>query len=104
MTILEKLKYLRFLQTLCNGGETDNTKQCEDIAPLTIDDLISIGRDELYKIGFGNWNNNLILLPTWIVPFIEPTATVESINGRATTLEDCDKDDRFGCLAYGFVI
>jgi len=105
MTILEKLKYLHILYNLCNNGTADNPDGYEDFEPLTISDLKSVGKDALFEyLEFGNWNDHLILLPLWIVPFMEPTSIVKSINGQLKILKDCDLDGRFGCIAYGFIM
>lgn len=71
---------------------------------LTADELKALGRDTLYHYGFGNWDNNIVLLPLWIVSFVEPDTILTSISGFTTTLKDCDKDIRYGCIAFGFVM
>lgn len=71
---------------------------------LTADELKALGRDVLYNYGFGNWDGKIVLLPLWIVSFVEPDTTLTSISGDTSTLEDCDKDIRYGCIAYGFAM
>ena len=74
------------------------------IGLLTADELKALGRDTLYQYGFGNWDGKIVLLPLWIVSFVEPDTMLTSISGDTSTLEDCDKDIRYGCIAYGFVM
>jgi hypothetical protein len=74
------------------------------IGLLTADELKALGRDTLYQYGFGNWDGKIVLLPLWIVSFVEPDTTLTSISGDISALEDCDKDIRYGCIAYGFVM
>lgn len=71
---------------------------------LTADELKALGRDTLYQYGFGNWDGKIVLLPLWIVSFMEPSTQVMSIMGTASILADCDKDVRAGCIAYGLVM
>lgn len=97
----EKLKYLKFLKTL-HDSETISSNQYEDISLFTVDELKSLGRDVLYEYEFGNWDHSLVLLPLWIVNFVEPDSIMTSINGDTKMLKDCDDDSRFGCIAYGF--
>jgi len=65
-------------------------------------DLKTIDRQTLYTYGFGNWDGKLILIPLWLANFMDQTEKVISILGDVSTLADCDKDVRGGCLAFGF--
>lgn len=70
---------------------------------ISLDDLKTLPRDVLYSFGFGNWDGNLVTIPLWLVPFIDQSSQVICIDGSTSTLSDCDKDVRFGCIAFGFI-
>jgi hypothetical protein len=69
---------------------------------ITQEELKSVDRNILYSYGFGNWDGNLILIPLWLVSFMDKSEMVTSIMGTDETLGACDKDVRGGCIAYGF--
>ena len=86
----------------------------------TVDDinkqLLQIGKpnisllnyEHLQALGFGLWDedSDLMLLPLWVVPFIEPVV-LTSINGKDVQFRDIynnkDFDIRHGCIAYGII-
>jgi hypothetical protein len=76
----------------------------EEIELITQNDLKTVDRQTLYNYGFGNWDDKLILIPLWLVNFMDQTEEVVSIMDKKSTLADCDKDVRGGCLAYGFYL
>jgi hypothetical protein len=76
----------------------------EGISLIKQEELKNMSRDVLYSYGFGNWNDELILIPLWLVNFLDQSELVTSINGDVTTLGECDKDVRGGCIAYGFYL
>lgn len=71
---------------------------------ITIDDLRTLTREELYEAGFGNWDNDLVLIPIWMKRFIDEDEMVASITGKSCELWEADTDHRGGMLAYGFYL
>lgn len=84
-----------------------NTKDFgySEIPVITQDELKQLDRKTLYEFGFGNWDGRLVLIPLWLVGFMDGSETVTSIAGDhdTETLSACDKDVRGGCIAWGFV-
>jgi len=76
----------------------------DEYQPITQSDLKTMDRQSLYEYGFGNWDGKLIMIPLWLVNFMDQTEEVISIMGNVSTLADCDKDVRGGCLAFGFYL
>jgi hypothetical protein len=74
------------------------------IETMTLDDLRTCSREELYSVWFGNWEDDLLLIPLYLVPFIYKFEKVHSISGQESMLMNCDSDARFGCIAYGFYL
>lgn len=74
----------------------------EAIPLVTEDELKSLNRETLYGYGFGNWDGKLLLIPLWLVKFMDGQMEVTSIMGDKSTLTECDKDVRGGCIAWGF--
>lgn len=84
-----------------NSGGTFNPKR----DPFTLDELRTIPREELYELGFGNWDHEMLLFPLWVVNFIKDGEKVVDINGKESILDSetrKDNDVRYGCVAYGF--
>lgn len=73
-----------------------------EIEKIAISEFQDLDRETLYNYGFGNWDNKLILLPLYLVNFIDDDPILTCISGAEYKLSECDKDVRFGCLAYGF--
>jgi hypothetical protein len=77
---------------------------------LKVDDLIGIGDDDLYALGFRTWDGALTLIPLWAYRLIADGEVLHSINGDTGTVgamtaegrPEIDLDVRFGCIAYGF--
>lgn len=61
---------------------------------------------EAEERGFGNWEDNMFLLPCEWYAHIPPWLEVECINGEVGLWGDKQRDNdiRFGCLAYGIRI
>lgn len=62
--------------------------------------------DQLIQLDFGQWADNLFLIPVWLVPHISDTFIGRSINDtkgdvRLLVTSDIDKDHRFGCITFG---
>lgn len=59
--------------------------------------------DELYHLGFRRWDENLILIPLWIFPFIKDGVKLYCFDGEIVEKgkDEIDTDTRFGCMAYG---
>lgn len=61
--------------------------------------------EELKSFDFSMWDDNLILMPSWVIDCLEPGTVVYSIDNQSVTITDnkfLDKDTRFGVTAYGF--
>lgn len=59
--------------------------------------------DEMKELGFNRWSsdNPIMLIPLWLMPFIDPKVEVTDIEGEKSLFKDADNDNRYGCLAYG---
>lgn len=59
--------------------------------------------DEMKELGFNRWSsdNPIMLIPLWLMPFIDPEIEVTDIEGEKSVFKDADNDNRFGCLAFG---
>lgn len=75
----------------------------EAIPVITQDELKQLDRETLYEFGFGNWDGKLLLIPLWLIGFMDGSENVTSIMDNVSTLASCDKDVRGGCIAWGFV-
>ena len=73
------------------------------IEPLSLSELQTIPREELYNLGFGNWDGKLLLIPIWAYEFIEDGMILTSISGNQVMkgADEINFDTRGGCLAYG---
>ncbi len=62
--------------------------------------------EELLLLGFGRWDEELILIPLWIFPFINDGVKLYSFDGEVVEKgkDEIDTDFRFGCMAYGINI
>lgn len=69
---------------------------------LTLDELRKLDRKTLYDYGFGNWDGTMILIPLWLANFIDDCEVI-SIMGDKKMLSQCDRDVRYGFMAWGFV-
>lgn len=62
---------------------------------------------QLEELGFGRWSKKtpMRLIPLWLMPFLADEIDVECIDGEKKLIKksDMDKDNRFGCLAYGVI-
>jgi hypothetical protein len=64
--------------------------------------------DQLKELGFGHWDDDLLLIPLWLHPFLEAGIVLKDIGGGYVTVTydengkcSIDNDHRFGMLAYG---
>lgn len=64
--------------------------------------------DELKELGFGQWDDNLYLVPLWLHPFLKSGVKLTDIGGGSMAVSydekgqcNIDNDTRFGMLAYG---
>jgi hypothetical protein len=66
-------------------------------------DYYKFSWDELLKIGFATWDDNLILIPKYQYPCIIEGTILKNINGDEIIFEEgvTDDDDRFGYLSFG---
>jgi len=63
--------------------------------------------DELKQFDFQMWDDNTILMPIWALDCIPDGTILATIDGDEITFnkeKGLDKDERFGCTAYGFFI
>lgn len=90
-------------QELARGLTNAKDFGYEQIPVITQDELKQLDRETLYEFGFGNWDDKLVLIPLWLVGFMDGSETVTSIMDNHDTLSACDKDVRGGCIAWGFI-
>ncbi len=66
-------------------------------------DVQSFTRDELFTLGFANWDGKILLIPFYLLPCIPSGTKVYDINDREHIIGKAvlHNDVRFGCLAYG---
>jgi len=71
---------------------------------ITTSQLRDIPLDQLYDLGFGNWDSDLLLLPLWALDLISPGETLTCISGQQAVVgqDSIDDDVRGGCVAWGF--
>lgn len=63
--------------------------------------------DELYKLDFNKWDDNLILMPLWAIDCLPIGIEVYSINSNKIIIDEnsnLDKEARYGLSVYGFLI
>lgn len=71
---------------------------------ITLRELLAESKETLFSYGFGKWSDktpNLLLIPLWLVPFMDPFMTVHCIDGKEAILSEVNLDQRAGCIAYG---
>jgi len=61
-------------------------------------------KEELTKLGFSMWDDDLILMPLWAFHICEEGLILTSIGGeeKEKGKDDIDTDISFGCIAWGF--
>jgi hypothetical protein len=71
---------------------------------VTVADLQAVPVESLNLLGFGNWDDDLTLIPLWAWNYIADGEELTSINGETKRkgVEEIDLDVRFGCIACGF--
>ena len=70
-------------------------------------DFKQFTKEELLEFDFGNWDDNLILMPIWALDCLSLGDVVYSISDEETIVTEdtkLDKEVRFGSTAYGFNI
>ena len=70
-------------------------------------DFTQFTLDELKQFDFKMWDENTILMPVWAIHCLPDRTVVTSIDGDEITFnksKGLDKDERFGCTAYGFSV
>lgn len=68
----------------------------------TPDKVPGMTKDVVIDLGFIKWNEELFLIPLWLVPYLDPESQVISISDEVTSLSMADNDHRMGMIAYGF--
>lgn len=73
---------------------------------ISEEELRSLSIRQLVSYGFVKWNKeeNLYLIPIYLHHYLPYDMVVTSISGDRSTLGECDKDHRWGSLAYGIVV
>jgi len=68
-------------------------------------DFEQLQEDELLELGFRFWDDDIILIPLWLLNNIKDGTIVISISGKVLVKGKhyIDKDVRCGCLALGFL-
>ena len=71
---------------------------------VDIQELQLLSRDELYSMGFRNWDGHLILIPLWAYNYLAEGSELEDICGDNVVKgkDQVDFDIRGGAMAYGF--
>lgn len=109
LTTDRKLRAMRDEQTRwkLTVDETTRYSPWEVQSPerLLLEDLQSIRITDLFALGFGNWDDSLMLLPLWVLGMISDGERLVSIGRNEVTVgqDIIDTDTRGGCLAYGFI-
>lgn len=70
-------------------------------------DFTQFTLDELKEFDFQMWDENIILMPVWAIDCLPDGTIVTNIDGNEITFnksKGLDKDERYGCTAYGFSI
>lgn len=71
---------------------------------VTIAELDALTDDELFALGFGNWDGALRLIPLWAWNYIANGEELTSISDtvKVKGRDEIDNDVRFGCIAWGW--
>lgn len=70
-------------------------------------DFTQFALDELKQFDFKMWDETTILMPVWALDCLSDGTKLVSIDGDEITFDKSkglDKDERYGCTAYGFNI
>jgi hypothetical protein len=70
-------------------------------------DFTQFTLDELKEFDFKMWDDDTILMPVWAIDCLPDGTKLTSIDGNKVIFnksKGLDKDERFGCTAYGFSI
>ncbi len=68
-------------------------------------DLNKLSSEEAKLLGFKKWDSSgLMLIPLYLTDCIKDGSVVHCIDGEQCVwgVDEIDKDERFGCIAYGF--
>lgn len=69
---------------------------------FTLQNFKSMDINCLKEFGFKSWNDELLLIPLWVTFLLPNDFELIGIMGDTSTIGNCNKDVRFGCIAYGF--
>lgn len=71
---------------------------------LTAEELRAASPEELHKLGFANWDENLVLIPLWAWNYVADDEELTCISGKTAVKgrDYIDLDQRDGALAWGF--
>lgn len=69
-------------------------------------DFSNLTKKEALELGFGLWDDNLYLIPLYLLPIIPLGTELRSINGRTVKYNglNVDNEVRCGCIAWGINI
>ena len=71
---------------------------------FTLQNFKSMDINRLKEFGFKSWTDELLLIPLWATFLLPNNFELIGIMGDTSTIGKCNKDIRFGCIAYGFNI
>lgn len=103
--VAQTVQYTSWSNEFCREENAKSTtvflnelKQYIDWSNITLEDACALG--------FTLWDDNLYLLPLYILPIVPIGTKLTSISGEEVTYDgkNIDKDTRFGCVAYGIEI
>ena len=76
----------------------------QDDRRIRVSELQAVGCRELFGVGFGNWDDSLMLMPPWALGLMATGEILTSIMGDVAIVgsDYIDTDTRGGVTAYGF--
>lgn len=92
-----------YARNKCKEAWTDTYALSEPFGwRFTIEELAVLSHEELWMAGFRMWDEEMYVIPLYLVNFIKRGEVVTNIFGDTHLIDECDLDIRFGCIAYGF--
>lgn len=98
-------EHARFLLVNTDSDARHKPWKVEVSQRITTAELAEIPVRDLFNLGFGNWDGNILLLPLWAFELVQQGERLTCINGEVHEIgvDYIDTDTRGGCMAYGFV-
>lgn len=91
-------------ETMSAAVKNVKTVFSKKLETVSVEELKTLSREELYAEGFGNWKDELVLVPFWLLHYLSTDIELIDITGESSNIKDVDNDHRFGYLAYGFYL